>query len=490
MKKIIIGLGFGLLLSITSHAKDVSGDLFSALFVSNPGGTGGYLTVRSQVSNHTYPYAGLYIDSDYVLAGEHNPCTINPANGWCIFSINDTHPKTFLLTRVTSTTHPIHIKLALNANQTPISVRTFQFFPKPLESTEQQGRIAGYLYGWETPPSASGIAAAGYTHVLIAFGLFSTTSPGVIDIQSISGFDLQSYVASLHQYGIKVLLSIGGASTSIPNTTVDFDHAVSLAADPSTFEQTFMNSMASLVTTYGFDGFDFDIESGLNAANSFTDPNAGCSNSTYNSTCDISYLSYIINTYFGQHPQTLLTLAPQIANIAATSGFSATWGNYASLIMQTYASLEWVGFQNYNSGCAYGINLVCYPTDGTTLTSTPDPAVAFATDLLANWPSTTDTGQPTGFQPYTSFLSPPKVLIGYVVNNSSGVSDGSPAVNIPVAKHAIQCLRNHESCDTYTPPVTYPGFGGVFAWSINYDASNNFEFATSMYPCVVQGKCN
>lgn len=354
--------------------------------------------------------------------------------------------------------------------------------PWSIQASQQTGRIIGYLYGWQAPPPANDIAAAGYTHVLIAFGLFSTTTYGAIDINAISGFDLATYVQSLHNNGIKVLLSIGGASTSIPNTTVDFDSAVSQAASPSAFETTFINNMLALVTTYGFDGFDFDIESGLNAANSFADASTGCTNSTYSSACDIYYLATIINNYHAQLPTSMITLAPQIANMAATASFSSIWGNYASLIMQTRASLTWVGFQNYNSGCAFGINGVCYPTTGT-LASTADPAVAFATDLLENWPTPM-------FNPYLSYLSPSQVVIGYVVQNSSGQSDGAPAAITSVTKNVISCLRNHQNCDTYTPPSIYPGIGGVFAWSINYDANNNYAFATSLSACVVGGNCS
>jgi chitinase len=348
--------------------------------------------------------------------------------------------------------------------------------------SQSSGRMIGYLYGWQTPPTALSIAQAGYTHVLIAFGLFSTTSPGTINLQAVSGFDLATYVQDLHANGLKVLLSIGGASTSIPNTTVDFDGAVALATNPSTFETTFVNNMLSLVSTYGFDGFDFDIESGLNAASSFSNPSLNCSNATYNSTCDIYYLTTIINNFHAQSPASMITLVPQIANMAATASFSSVWGNYASLIMQVRPALTWVSFQNYNSGCAYGINGVCYPTTGTTLTSSSDSAVAFATDLLENWPT-------PQFNPYLSFLSPSQVVIGYVVQNASGGSDGSPYAIPSVTKNVITCLRSHQNCDTYTPPAVYPGIGGVFAWSINYDANNSYQFANSLSACVVNGVC-
>ncbi|CEG57408.1 glycosyl hydrolase family 18 protein [Legionella fallonii] len=375
---------------------------------------------------------------------------------------------------------------------TPVNGYTVSYSPQPLtasstgsetitytqNSSSSGGRIIGYLPGWINPPSATVLANAGYTHVIIAFGVFSTTNAGQIT----SAFDTitPAYIQSLQDAGIKVLLSLGGASTSIANTTVNFHQVVSAATSPAIFEQTFLNSLESLLTQYNFDGFDFDIESGLNAGGTFTNP-AG----------DITVLANIINTMHTNHPSLLLTLAPQIANISATSGFDATWGNYASLVMQTHQSLAWVGIQMYNSGCAYGIDLICYDPNNS---SSPDASVAMATDLLADWPAKTSTGQTTGFQPYISYLTPSQVVLGYPAPNASGSSDGSPAAVIATIKRSIQCLRTgltgSTSCDTYVPPQTYSGFGGVFAWEIIHDENDNYNFATSLVNCVKNNNCN
>ncbi len=437
-----------------------------------------------------YPYAGVkIIENGHAEILKNSDCRQLP-NGFCQMPI--TPGKSAQISILNTSNKPVKLQLALNVvGNKPISAYDYTIAATSDNAENSSGRIIGYLYGWETPPSAEAIAQAGYTHILIAFGLFSTTTPGNINIQAISGFDLTSYVQSLHQNGLKVLLSIGGASTNIPNTTVNFDDAVHAASTPQVFVNNFISSMNQLVSTYGFDGFDFDIESGLNAATSFTNPSQGCSLDTYSSTCDIYYLTSIINGFHSLYPSVYLTLAPQIANIAATGSFSSVWGNYASLIMQVYASLEWAAFQNYNSGCAYGIDLVCYPTTGS-LTSTADPAVAFATDLLANWPATTSSGQVTGFLPYISYLKPSQVVIGYVVTNNNGQTDGDPSVSpyLSVVKNAIQCLRTGQQCDTYTPPTTYPGIGGVFDWTVNYDATVNYQFAKTLYPCVVGGNCS
>lgn len=353
-------------------------------------------------------------------------------------------------------------------------------FAEPLNSSSNmttKGKIIGYLPGWKTPPVAAHLAKAGYTHILVAFGVFSTTTPGKI----VSSFDTVSvdYIRSLQNAGVKVLLSLGGASSSIRDTTTDFHRVVISAPDTSIFIQTFIQSIDGLIAKYGFDGFDFDIESGLNSGGTFVQPEG-----------DIAILAEIINALHAKYPNLLLTLAPQIANISATSGFDATWGNYAALVMQTYPSLAWVGIQLYNSGCAYGIDHICYDPNNT---ASPDAAVALVTDLLADWPANDNAGRATGFQPYLSYLTPSQVVLGYPAVDAAGHSDGAPAADINTIKRAIQCLRtavvSTTSCDTYVPPQTYPGIGGVFEWEVTYDQNNDYRFATGLVNCVMHGVC-
>lgn len=495
MKRRFLGLKTGLLIGLSTFVLSAMAAeaLFYTSFVKDKDGEGRSLIIRSNTS-HRYSNLGVSIDHpDFNLLTNNKTCIMNPKNNWCLFPGGYGEPRTFKLARLSNRTvekENINIRVALNAKNQPISVQKFKLL------TITPGRIIGYMYGWEKPPLASEIADAYYTHVLIAFGLFSTSSPGEINIEALSGFggdqpDLKTYVKSLQDKGIKVLLSLGGASTNIPDTTVSFDQAVSLAATPQAFIDKFTASMTFLVDTYGFDGFDFDIEQGLNEALSFTDPTEGCTDGTvYNSKCDIAYLSSVINTFHASSPTQLLTLAPQVPNIAATPSFTAIWGNYAALVMQTAASLEWVGFQTYNSGCAYGIDRECYPLEGTSLTSSPDSAVAFATDLLEDWPDSTPSGVPTGFQKYKSLLKPSQVVLGYTVMNGSGASDGSPSAVINVVKDAIQCLRTGDACDNYKPPNTYPDIGGVFDWTLNFDKSNNYAFSRGLQACVLGGDCS
>jgi chitinase len=412
--------------------------------------------------------------------------TLTPANGAAAVV------QSIALTNGTgSTTVSLTDGMIYNVTSSAVTGYTATFNPQPLTAVnggsetitlKQQvvggGRIISYMPGWKTPPAAADLAKAGYTNMLVAFGVFSTTNPG----QIVSAFDTitPAYITSLHNAGIKVSLSLGGASTSIANTSVNFNQVRTAAGNDTTFEQAFVKSLEVMLAQYGFDGVDFDIEQGFNGTGTFTQP-----------TGDIAALSVIINKLRADNPTLLISLVPQAPNISATAGFDNVWGNYSSLIMQTHSALSWVGVQVYNTGCVFGLDQVCYGQD---VPSNPDMSVALAADLLESWPAKTADGRATGFQPYISYLTPNQVVLGYPAPNKAGTSDGSPVTPVSTIKRAIQCLATNvkgaSSCNTYVPPKAYAGFGGVFNWEITYDQNNNYSFATSLATCVMTGVCS
>lgn len=343
--------------------------------------------------------------------------------------------------------------------------------------TATQGRLIGYIPGYLPPATAQSLFTAGYTDILVAFGVFSTSAPGTI----VSAFRTVSpeLIQQMKALGIRVLLSLGGASSDIPNTTVSFHQALAAAVSSSAFEAAFIASLESLIAQYGFDGFDFDIEFGLEPGGGGTISNPGG---------DIAVLAKIINQMHTLHPSVLLTLAPQTVNISATSAFGSQSATYSSLIMQTYSALTWVGIQIYNSGTIFGIDGNIYTPRNP---NSPDASVALAADLLENWPQ----GPQRFFLPYMSFLNPSQVVLGYLAPNAAGEVDGGPPpIPQSTIKRAIQCLRTGlagpKSCDTYVPPRAYPGLGGVFAWQTYTDQNNNFGFATGLSNCVLNGNCS
>ncbi|GEM_PF-1482561 len=356
-------------------------------------------------------------------------------------------------------------------------------------------RIIGYLPGWlgnispeslaSSPYSAEKLSAAGYTHVSVAFGLFSTTNPGEIATGAFdcTGCVTPQYVDSLHAKGIKVLLSIGGASTGVPNTSVDF-HQMLTGQDPEKFKNKFVQSVKSIMNQYHFDGIDIDIEHGFGpkvagSASEFVNPASGS---------DIDVMAKILNQLHNDIPKIIISLAPQTANMSPnTNAFDGTWSNYSSLIMQTYKAIDWVGIQLYNTGCTLGLDTKCYANTG----KDADYSVAMAATLLEDWPAKNASGQLTGFMPYVSHLRPDQVVLGYPAPDAGGVSDGAPALAASNIKQAVQCLRTGETgCYTYKAPRAYPGLGGVFEWSLQYDLGNQYKFASDLKACVINNNCN
>ena len=216
-------------------------------------------------------------------------------------------------------------------------------------------RVIGYLpLNWnnsgaysDSIPRPSELKRAGYTHILIAFGIFST-DPHCADTAScvllsardgagakISSGDgterrpLEEYVAELKSQGIRVLLSIGGASSHFG--TVDFEASFRQVQNGTLdFRRTvnaFVDSLTHLTDRYGFDGVDIDIEVRLSAPRS-TDLRAAGSVQTCErrftrasglspDSGSVCALTAVLRTLLQRDPELLLSLAPQTLNIAA-----------------------------------------------------------------------------------------------------------------------------------------------------------------------------
>jgi len=336
------------------------------------------------------------------------------------------------------------------------------------------GRIVGYLPGYKpTQINPNDLVSAGYTHVIVAFATFNESDKGSLVVEF--SYIKPENVTRLQKAGLQVLISLGGAIASAPGATVNF-HQISTE---SNFVPKFSQSIEQLVDEYGFDGVDFDIESGFTSDGS---------------PSDVEKLAAVIQTLHKNKPSLLISLVPQAENISpqqTRGAFESIYSSYSNLALQTYSCLTWSGVQIYNTGGMNGINDKLY--------SNGDPknidfSVAMAVDMLEDWPSTTSSGQPTGFPPYKAVLRDDQVLLGYPAPNSKGNSDGGPNKPNSAIKNIIKCLRggfdDHGLCGDYYPPKrNYPNFGGVFEWELTYDQDNNYKFASELKDCVRNGKC-
>jgi DNA-binding beta-propeller fold protein YncE len=133
---------FVLCLGASSLSFASSGSLFTVSV------SGANLNIRSNISGRTYSNAGIKINTaGYSLANPGSDCTMN-ANGYCLFSVNDTSLKTIELSRASGA---VNITLCLNANG-PLSCQSYDiplvflhtayitnyktnFYSNPLENT-------------------------------------------------------------------------------------------------------------------------------------------------------------------------------------------------------------------------------------------------------------------------------------------------------------------------------------------------------------------
>jgi chitinase len=488
---------------------DAPGSLFNISFTKNLTTQTASFQIQSRVPGKTYPNAGIkLLNHKRPLIG----CRMN-TNGWCLFELSDKAPTLLALannaqaaglvnfgsseqTLPLSATSPqsIQVSVSLNAaGQTPLTTQTFSI---SLAGNQPTGKLIGYLNGYQAPLPVTDLVNAGYTHIIIDFAVFNTTYSGdILNLSALSGFSdfnqsaptsLLSYIQQLHNAGIKVLLSIGGAYSSLNNTTVSFYEAGLYRTPAQTFQDQLIQNLKKLSDTYGFDGFDFDIESGLYATQPFGDvASSNCLLSSYSSDCTSAYLINIINElYTGQYyswngSRFLISLAPQLANIAWASVYNNPSALYSSILMQTSSSLAWSGVQLYNAGSIYGPSGPSIEY-GVNLTGAPDGAVAAAADMLVNW----------GGSGHLSYTTPAgfnasQVVLGYAINSSNG--DGSPVAVPSVTLQAINCIRTGNGAACGGPTLPASPLGGVFAFTVNSDAQQGYAFAEALYYCAVQG---
>ena len=55
-------------------------------------------------------------------------------------------------------------------------------------------------------------------------------------------------------------------------------------------------------------------------------------------------------------------------------------------------------------------------------------------------------------------------------------------VSPSVVNDALDYLAAQANCGSFVPPASYPGMRGALTWSINWDATNGYNFADTVAP--------
>lgn len=264
-----------------------------------------------------------------------------------------------------------------------------------------------------------------YDVVAIAFGE-ATSTPGQVVFALDSGLSsaLGGYTEAQFKADIAALHQRGKkVILSVGGETGRVQVASSSAAS------TFASSVSGLMQSYGFDGVDIDLENGLNA------------------------------TYMGQALRDLrsragsgliITMAPQ------TIDMQSTGMEYFKLALNIKDILTVVHMQYYNSGSMLGCDQAQAYSQGTVNFMT-----ALACIQLENG------------------LRPDQVSLGLPAGPGAA---GGGVVSPSLVNQALDCLAKRTSCGTFVPPRAYPDIRGAMTWSINWDASNNWNFSKTVKP--------
>jgi chitinase len=270
-----------------------------------------------------------------------------------------------------------------------------------------------------------------------------------------SAAEIQADVAQLKSEGKKVLLSIGGA-----NTTVELNS--------ETDKQSFINSVAGIVTQYGLNGIDVDFEGSSLSLNA---GDVDFRNPTTPKVINLISALRTLKSRFGN--DFILTMAPETFYVqVGYQAYGGAAGAYLPVIHGVRDILNFIHVQHYNTGTVLGLDGVAYAS------GTADFQVAMAELLLAGFPV---AGNPDRiFAP----LRPDQVMIGLPASLQAAGSGYTPPAEIAKAINYLVRGQSYGGRYVLRQPAGYNNFRGVMTWSVNWDRFNGFVFSRGVRPVL------
>jgi chitinase len=290
---------------------------------------------------------------------------------------------------------------------------------------------------------------------------FAESAPGsrsliqfVPDVRT-STAEIQADVAQLKSEGKKVLLSIGGA-----NTTVELNSE----AD----KQNFINSVASIVTQYGLNGIDVDFEG---SSLSLDAGDVDFRNPTTPKVINLISALRTLKTRFGN--DFILSMAPETFYVqVGFQAYGGAAGAYLPVIHGVRDILTFIHVQHYNTGTVLGLDGVAYAS------ATADFQVAMAEMLMAGFPV---AGNPDRFFPP---LREDQVMIGLPSSPQAAGSGYTPPAEVAKAINYLVRGQSYGGRYVLRRASGYNNFRGVMTFSINWDRFNGFVFSRGVRPAL------
>ncbi|WP_198664459.1 glycosyl hydrolase family 18 protein [Jiangella endophytica] len=282
--------------------------------------------------------------------------------------------------------------------------------------------LTGYWHNFDNGSTVLRVSQvpAAYNLLAIAFADNVAGTPGGITFNLDTG-GLGGYTVDQFKADVAARQAAGG--TVVISVGGQNGHvSVTNATEAANFAQT----TYALMQEYGFDGVDIDLEHGINA--------------TY-----MEQALRQLRTLAGS--DLIVTMAPQ------TIDFQAPTFEYYKLALAIRDILTIVNMQYYNSGTMLGCNQQVY-AQGT---------VDFLTGLAC-------IQLEAGLAPHQVGLGLP------ATSQAAGGGYQSPS-NVTAA---LDCLATATRCGSFVPSDPWGPIGGAMTWSVNWDATNGYQFANTL----------
>ncbi|MFB9679434.1 cellulose binding domain-containing protein [Streptosporangium vulgare] len=287
--------------------------------------------------------------------------------------------------------------------------------------------LTGYWHNFDNPAVELRLSAVPneYDLVAVSFGE-ATATPGevVFGVDPGLSASLGGYTDAQFRADVQTLHSRGKKVILSVGGEAGRVQVASAAAATK-----FADTVYALMQSYGFDGVDIDLENGLNS----------------------TYMSQALRSLRAKAGANLIiTMAPQ------TIDMQSTGGEYFKLALAIKDILTVVHTQFYNSGSMLGCDQMAAYSQG---------SVNFMTALAC---IQLENG-----------LRPDQVALGLPAGPGAA---GGGIVAPALVNQALTCLATRTNCGSFVPPRAYPGIRGAMTWSINWDASNNWNFSRTVKP--------
>ncbi|CAK4342964.1 unnamed protein product [Aphanomyces euteiches] len=311
--------------------------------------------------------------------------------------------------------------------------------PAPSAPALAAHTLVGYWHNFENPAGPTyplSKISPDWDVIVVAFG--SNLGGGSVgfELDPAAGTpaDFIADVAALQAKGKKVVLSLGGQNGCV---------TLSDAAETTNF----VDSVYGLLSTYGFDGIDLDLESGISQGLPIIN----------NLISAVKQLKQLIGESF------YLSMAPEHPYVqGGYVSYGSIWGAYLPIIDGLRDELTQIHVQYYNNG---GFTYL----DGRMVQEgTVDCLVGGSIMLIEGF----QTNYGVGWR--FNGLRPDQVAFGVP---SGPQAAGRGQVSPDTVYRAVTCLAQGIGCDSIRPSNPYPTVRGVMTWSINWDRFDNFAFS-------------